>query len=74
MTNEQALRFFFVGMGIGFVISSIKVTICTTRDVGVMTSLYYTICYNFVVTIFSTAPFLIGMAFYQYFKNKKSKK
>lgn len=71
MKKDRTMIFFFIFMGIGFVISSYKVTVCMTRDVEIMYSLYYTVAYNFITSIFFALPYMIGSVIYQYFKSKK---
>jgi hypothetical protein len=74
MEKDRTIIFFFICLGIGFVISAIKVTICQTRDVQVMYAFYYTVLHNFYASLLISLPAMIGTVIYQYYKNQKKKK
>lgn len=70
---NKSLRIFFIMLGIGFDVSSFKITVCDIKDVSVMNSFFLTIFYNFIQGIYFALPYMLGTELYQYLKNKKNK-
>jgi hypothetical protein len=72
MSDNRSLRTFFRYMAIGFVVSSVKVSLSGVPLINIVETLFYTFMYNFVVGIWVGLAGMFGIDLYTYLKKNGS--